>query len=679
MKKLSLVAAVALTLLKVSSAQAENNLTITTGVNTNVTGGPAFTTTNDSALLTPASLTALWSGQNVSVLTGAGGANLQAGMITIQQAIATTTTFNLSIQAFSDLDVTGGGIASNDTGGISLQAGSLLGVNADLTTVGGTISLSAGNSISGDGNIVTKSNDVQGGDIMLTATGGPVDIIGSVSAGDLATSGAAGNVTITAEGTITSSLITAASLGSHGGAVLLQSVSGGISALVFGGLIDVGSFGAAGNAGSITLTAAMDVEAMDLDARSENGHGGAVTLTAGGAPGITLNGMINTGGGVQGGAITLTALTDEVNSGPLVSAGDYVTSGAAGSVTITAAGTVTTSVIMASSIGSHGGAVQLESVNGGISAEAGGLGLIDVGSFGPMGNAGSITLTAATGVAAMDLDARSANGHGGTVTLTAGGAPGITLNGMINTTGALLSGNITLDAPKVSVANITTGMSDIQISSQEVTLGDVHAEGTIHIQPQAGQTAMTLEITGMVTGNAEWFLDFGSSGSFSVAAGATLGGSGTIGGDTTILGTLAPGNSPGTLTFTGDLEIAAAEHFVFELGMPASDRVILTTGFLSIGSLGLDDFTFSEAGGFVPGDYLLFDTNTPITGAFDPGQFSGTVLGYAAELRFTDGGRDITLAVAPEPASATLLVGGLGWLLGRRRPRRTALRRTLVV
>ena len=53
----------------------------------------------------------------------------------------------------------------------------------------------------------------------------------------------------------------------------------------------------------------------------------------------------------------------------------------------------------------------------------------------------------------------------------------------------------------------------------------------------------------------------------SVSGGATLGGSGTIGGNVNIAdGILAPGNSPGALTINGNLSLAAASQLAFEFG-----------------------------------------------------------------------------------------------------------------
>jgi autotransporter-associated beta strand protein len=169
------------------------------------------------------------------------------------------------------------------------------------------------------------------------------------------------------------------------------------------------------------------------------------------------------------------------------------------------------------------------------------------------------------------------------------------------------------------------------------------------------------------------------TGNVLVAADGTLAGAGTVGAGgnitVTINGHLAPGNSAGTLTLdlgvTGSLDISAVNPggLSFELGT-TSDKVMLATGGLNIGAgtLEFDDFLFSELLGFGNGDYVIFDSTTAITGTLGA-VTSGTIGDYTGELQFADGGNDLVLHVVPEPASATLILGGLALLAARRRRR----------
>src|SRR5690606_39486468 len=73
-------------------------------------------------------------------------------------------------------------------------------------------------------------------------------------------------------------------------------------------------------------------------------------------------------------------------------------------------------------------------------------------------------------------------------------------------------------------------------------------------------------INGTVSGGQTW-----------IAAGGTLGGSGTLG-DTRVAGTVAPGNSIGTLTIDGDYVQEAGARFIAELLPPDQADLLRVTG-----------------------------------------------------------------------------------------------------
>lgn len=217
------------------------------------------------------------------------------------------------------------------------------------------------------------------------------------------------------------------------------------------------------------------------------------------------------------------------------------------------------------------------------------------------------------------------------------------------------------------------------------TLGDGSRNGMLHVNKRgAGTQSFSGDSTysGTTTVEAGTLLVNGThsgGGAYTVQSGGTLGGIGTIGtadADVTIQsgGRLVPGASIGTLTFdlgSGTLDLSAMQpgDLEFELGTPgASDQVLLTSGTLDIGTLGLDDFTFLPEAGFGVGNYVLFDAATTILGSIDAGNAQGSVDGVQATLWIDAVNNDVVLSAVPEP-SAVLLAGlGLvGLLVGRRR------------
>ena len=223
---------------------------------------------------------------------------------------------------------------------------------------------------------------------------------------------------------------------------------------------------------------------------------------------------------------------------------------------------------------------------------------------------------------------------------------------------------LTIQTPVVAGGLVKTGLGRLNLD------GDSNLNAPVWVN--GGETFINGSLSGVT--------------SLTVNRYATLGGSGTLStigdGDVTVApgAKLAPGSSAGTLTLelgNGVLDLSAATASAFsgtlkfELGS-TSDKIALTSGFLDIGtSLSLSDFAFSDAGGFGEGEYVLFTAPTDIIGNLDFGY--GTVLGFTANLGFTGGanGRsNIVLTVVPEPSTALALLGGLGVVLGLRRPLR---------
>jgi autotransporter-associated beta strand protein len=258
------------------------------------------------------------------------------------------------------------------------------------------------------------------------------------------------------------------------------------------------------------------------------------------------------------------------------------------------------------------------------------------------------------------------NGVGGGIIKNSGGAL-LTVSGPLSTTGRPL----TLTGGAFDVTGAITGPaanSSLTVSNAIVTLA-----GTSNTYN--GPTTVTngtLIVSGSINGTT----------SLAVNSGGVLGGNGSItttNGNVTVAsgGILAPGNdAPLNLSLgTGVLDLSAAAggtgYLQFELGVN-SDEILLNSGSLNIGSglLGLNDFSFTNAGGFAPGTYVLFSSPNAISGTLGS-NLGGQVLGLNASLSIGGASlNSLVLNVVPEPGTAPAVVAGLSALLGLQRFRR---------
>jgi autotransporter-associated beta strand protein len=235
------------------------------------------------------------------------------------------------------------------------------------------------------------------------------------------------------------------------------------------------------------------------------------------------------------------------------------------------------------------------------------------------------------------------------------------------------NGNIDLDG----------ATRDIRISSQ-VTWGGEVSNGGLNLEIDSG-ARLTLEgdntYTGPTTVNSGTLIIHGAHSSTStlVAIGATLGGTGTLDGLTTINGTLAPGASPGSMTFES-LTMGGDSVFSFELTGgsvdPGASDLVQVGNTVTLGSGVLLDLI--QLGTHSEGDkFTLFSYGT-LSGTFaglDQGdEFNAAggwwTINYSDDTAGLNGGTGsnfVTITAIPEPAAA--LLGGLGMLvlLGRRR------------
>lgn len=314
------------------------------------------------------------------------------------------------------------------------------------------------------------------------------------------------------------------------------------------------------------------------------------------------------------------------------------------------------------------------------------------------GNVG-VSVPSPVGAAAtpivIGLETGAANAN--TPTLLTGGAFTVSRSIVASdlSTGTETLGGSHTSGTSIYAGNVTLGLTatvgkDLSLTAATggtvVFSGNIVANGTstANITKIGGGTVVYSgadTYTGTTTVSAGSLLVNGThlnAGAY-IVSGGTLGGGGTIttnNANVTVSGTgrLSPGNSPGLLTLslgTGVLDVSAAGpgSLVFDLGdaVPAnSDRVVLSSGTLNIGTLDFAAFSFVPQPGFAPGDFTLFQGTSPIIGTL--GNATGTVNGLGATLKVV--GNDLVLSV-PEPSAVGLVaLAGTGLLARRHRVRR---------
>ena len=213
-----------------------------------------------------------------------------------------------------------------------------------------------------------------------------------------------------------------------------------------------------------------------------------------------------------------------------------------------------------------------------------------------------------------------------------------------------------------------------------------------------GAGTLTLASTGSIANSATIIANgtFNVSAvtGFAIGAAQTLKGSGTVVGNTTINGTLAPGNSPGLLTFSNNLALGSSSTSQFEINGTTRGTTfdaVNVGGTLTYGgaislffnapiTAGTYDLFGGSSGGSpasVAGDFATLSVGGAFAESITSGPVFATGTGWTAasaswNFSFDNASGDLTIASAvPEPSAFAALAGlaGLG-LVGSRRRRR---------
>ncbi len=277
-----------------------------------------------------------------------------------------------------------------------------------------------------------------------------------------------------------------------------------------------------------------------------------------------------------------------------------------------------------------------------------------------VGGGGGGTIDLRTGT----LNATALKMLGGTITGTAGSS--LALSGGIETEGSATSstiGGAGLTLTSVNTVVVADGAAGIDLSITApitTTLGLVKdGLGTLQLTADSSYSGTTSIDAGTLLANNTSGSATGA-GAVTIASGATLGGAGALGtGGVTVDGTIAPGNSIGSIDLLGDGIINGT--YLLEADVGGASDAVNVTGLLTLGGASILDLDESSA--LDPAKVYTIATYGSLSGAF----FSvDTQITATHEVDYLTGNA-VRLVPIPEPATlASLFTCGLLTLRRRR-------------
>ncbi|WP_206243896.1 autotransporter outer membrane beta-barrel domain-containing protein [Novosphingobium terrae] len=510
-----------------------------------------------------------------------GGVTINQGTMQLGSGSAATLTGNI---------VDNGSIAFNTTNDWT-YTGSITGTGSINSLVYGTLTFTGNSSYSG-------GTTISGGNGTYRYLGN------TVSTG--ATSLTNGNIIVDAGATYNTA------------SVLARSTTSGPStvSVVNGGVLNT--------TGAFTLQTALGTTLASLNvsgAGSQLNVGGAVVLGASAASNnfITIGngGKVTTGGattmGTTAGNTTLPSIT--IDGTGTTGSSDWTSQGALtmndGTLSLTNGGTATFTGITAGTAATVPATILVS------------------GSGSSLTSTGDLTVGSGSGSGVLTLQNGGAATVGGTLVL--GGAS--TATGTLNIGAA--SGSAAVGAGTLNTSSVVTNANSA-MNFNHTDTGYTFAalvSGAGALNQLAGTTILTgnNSYTGATTISGGVLRINGdqsaATGLTSVASGATLGGSGIVGGDVTVAdgGAIAPGNSPGTLTINGNLSLSGGSLLNYEIGQAnvvggSYNDLTIVKGNLTLD--GTINVTVPTGGTFGPGLYRVISYNGALT---DNGLALGTM------------------------------------------------------
>jgi fibronectin-binding autotransporter adhesin len=616
-------------------------------------------------------------GNLVNPTSFGGVLDLNGGTLTVNQT--SNVGFNLPINGTGTLVFNGPGFLS--LGGINSTTAAIV-VNGGNLSIGNPGTLGGGNDVTINGGTFTISRRtfVLG---KLSGTGGTLDIGGSAltfsSAVDSTYAG------IIADGAFNPNSVQFTKAGS--GTLTLSGASTATdNVAITGGTLQYGNGGASGGFGRGNI---MDNAALIFNRSDSYDYIGDIsgtgTVVKTGAGTLKIIGNVTVAGGTTINAGTLevqnlspSGLSGNIfnNSALIITPPVGMTYGGiiSGSGALTANGSPGTTLALTNANTYTGGTI----VSGGVfqlgaggSLAANGAVTVNGGTFDLNGHAqkvgalsgsgGSITLGAGSLTTSSNTATSLAAAISGSGTLTKTGTGALTLIGASTYTGGTtitggtlqignggtagsIAGNITNNAAlafnrsdAVTFASVISGNGTLA----KLGAGTLSLAGTNTYTGGTAVSAGTLDVTGSIASSA-----------VSVASGATLNGTGTVGA-TTIQsgGTLAAGNSIGTLTINGNLTLASGSIYNVEVSPTAADRTNIT----GTASLNGTVATSVAAGVYTFGQrFTILTAAGGVSGSF--ASLTGIPISLRGQLSYDANNAYLTLspnALAPQLSNAT--------------------------
>ena len=374
---------------------------------------------------------------------------------------------------------------------------------------------------------------------------------------------------------------------------------------------------------------------------------GAATIDGSGSDGLTISGGITTTGAAAGAAQTLTLKGDSNSIANEISGNITNGNGAVSIIATTGQWTLSGNNAYTGTASRIGAGARL-----------------NVNSATAMGS----------GTWRMDLSAILDNTSAGSLTLSSNPTQtwgSFTFNGTRDLN--MGTGTVTLTHATNSIVTVNAGTFTVGGAIGESQAGRSFTKsgaGTMVFNGSANYTGTTTINGGVLLING----DFSSAnGAVSVSTGGTLGGSGIVGGATTIVttGFLSPGSNAGSLTFKSSLTLNGGTGAIGATAIFEGGDLVNVQGTLTL----VNDWNLTLTGNdFQDGGSMTLFTYTTAGASMDlTPDFNIAGLGFipSGPLTLTDTGSSIILngisAQVPEPSASWLAALGLAALLYRRR------------